>query len=792
MIGQTIGHYKIVEKLGAGGMGEVYRAEDTTLKRQVALKVLPAELAGSQERLERFQREAHTLAALDHPNIVHIYSVESDDDVHFLTMQLVRGKALGELIPENGLELDRFFEIAILLADALRAAHEKGIIHRDLKPENVMVDEEGRGKILDFGLAKLRLPEFAEDDRELPTQAMTQEGLILGTVPYMSPEQVQGRRIDHRTDLFSFGILLYEMLCGTRPFSGENTASLVSSIMRDEPEPVREVRKGLPAPLAELVAACLQKDPQERIQSAGDIRDRLQGIRREVESGQAVLTQPTTTAGRPNVWKWALPALLIVLALIVGIWVWTSRDGSTGPEGSASRITSLAVLPLQNLSGDPDQDYFVDGMTEALITDLSKISALKVISRTSAMRYKGSGKALAEIAEELDVDAVIEGSVIREGDQVGITAQLVEVATDQSLWADRYERDLTSILKLQGEVARAIAREIRVTLTAGEETVLTRARAVHPEAYEAYLRGRYHVRKMTAADLNLAEQYYELALAKDPEYASAYAGISGVWGARTYFGVLTRDAAPKMRTAALKAIELDPTAPEGHFALASLATWLEWDWDSGEREFLRAIELDPNFSDARVFYGLLLTALGRFDEARAQMERALESDPLNVMFQAYLGVALFRERRYDDAIAQCHRALSLDPSFGDAHGILAAALHKKGLFEEALEERKKQIAAGGDQEYLNALEQGEAQAGYTGAMVAAAEALVARSNPAYSISIARSYLDAGERERALEWLEKAYQARIQNMIYLRVNPIWDPLREEPGFQELQRLMNFPE
>ena len=388
MIGRTLGHYRIVRRLGAGGMGEVYRATDTTLNRDVALKVLPTELAGSQERLERFQREALTLAALDHPNIVHIYSVESDANIHFLTMQLVRGRSLAELIPEDGFDFDRFFELAIPLADALRAAHEKGVIHRDLKPDNVMVDEEGRVKILDFGLAKLKLPDFGEADRELPTQAMTQEGLVLGTVPYMSPEQVQGRPVDHRTDLFSFGILLYEMLCGRRPFAGENTASLVSAIMRDAPEPIGELAPGLPAQLAETVEGCLEKAPEARIQTAGEIRDRLAQTQQEIESGRAVPARPRP-GGRAGAWKGALLAALVIVALLLGVYAWQQRRREAPAEEVAGpQITSLAVLPLQNLSGDPEQDYFADGMTEALTSGLGRVGALRVISRRSASRYK--------------------------------------------------------------------------------------------------------------------------------------------------------------------------------------------------------------------------------------------------------------------------------------------------------------------------------------------------------------------------------------------------------------------
>jgi len=800
MIGQTLGHYKIVDRLGAGGMGEVYRAEDTTLHREVALKVLPTELATSQDRLERFQREAHTLAALDHPNIVHIYSVESaalseDQTVHFLTMQLVRGQPLAELISEDGLKLDHFFDLAIPLADALRAAHEKGIIHRDLKPENVMVDEEGRVKVLDFGLAKLRLPELAPGDSELPTQAMTQEGLVLGTVPYMSPEQVQGRPVDNRTDLFSFGILLYEMLCGRRPFAGENTASLVSSIMRDEPEPVADLKPGLPARLVEIVGRCLEKDRDSRAQTAQEIRDELQEVQREIVSGQAVLSQPIKTLKEPpsRFRKLGLLAPLVILTMIFGVFAWMNREPTTS-ESVGPQITSLAVLPLHNLSGDSEQDYFVDGMTEALITDLSKISALKVISRTSAMRYKGTDKSLADIAAELDVDAVIEGSVIREGDRVGITAQLIEVATDQSLWADRYERDLTSILKLQGEIAQAIAAEIQVTLTPQEQTLLTDTREVDPEAYEAVIKGRYHIHRFTPQDFELALQYFEKALEIDPTYAPAHIGVSRFWTFALQAGVVPPDVAgPRAKAANLKALELDPTSAEVHLGLATGTVWHDWNWAEGEAQFRRSIELDPNYAEGHIFYSHLLSILGRHDEASLQAERAIELDPLNPFFQGLYGVQLSMAGREDEAIVQFKESFERSPDLGFGHDGFADVYWKKGMFDEALAEIKAQYAISNDEEVLSALDRGNTEAGFKGAMRAAADLLSARSGTTYvaPYQVAYLYHWSGDVASAFTWLEKAYEVHSPNLPYL--DSLWfsDELRTDPRFQDLLQRMNLP-
>ena len=799
MIGQVLGHYRIVDRLGAGGMGEVYRAEDTTLHREVALKVLPTELATSQDRLERFQREAHTLAALDHPNIVHIYSVESaalseDQTVHFLTMQLVRGQPLAELISEDGLKLDHFFDLAIPLADALRAAHEKGIIHRDLKPENVMVDEEGRVKVLDFGLAKLRLPELAPGDSELPTQAMTQEGLVLGTVPYMSPEQVQGRPVDNRTDLFSFGILLYEMLCGRRPFAGENTASLVSSIMRDEPEPVADLKPGLPARLVEIVGRCLEKDRDSRAQTAQEIRDELQEVQREIVSGQAVLSQPIKTLKEPpsRFRKLGLLAPLVILTMIFGVFAWMNREPTTS-ESVGPQITSLAVLPLHNLSGDSEQDYFVDGMTEALITDLSKISALKVISRTSAMRYKGTDKSLADIAAELDVDAVIEGSVIREGDRVGITAQLIEVATDQSLWADRYERDLTSILKLQGEIAQAIAAEIQVTLTPQEQTLLTDTRQVDPEAYEAYLKGRFHWFEMTPQDLQTARMYFERALEKDPEYALAYIGLADAIATPAHIGLVSpTEVFPQAKEMILKALELDDTLAEAHDLLARFHFAWDWDWEAAEQEFQRSIQLNPNYPDVHAVYSQFLGIVGRWDRVLEEAQLALELDPQNVFYQTQVAGRLAWLGRYDEAITALQRLVEMEPTTPIGYVSLWDLYALKEMPEEALAAAKRYFELIGRSEVLDALDRGFAEAGYPGAMKLAAEILV-ESSASYGspTQIAQLYAHAGLADLTLEWLERAVIDRDTHFVYTTVDPIYAYVWTDPRYQDLRRRINLP-
>jgi serine/threonine protein kinase len=790
LIGQTLSHFQITAKLGEGGMGEVYRADDTQLRREVALKVLPQELAGSQERLERFRREAEVLASLDHPNIVTIYSVEEDHGVHFLTMQLVEGKSLAELIPEKGLPLEQILDISVSLADALRAANDRGVVHRDLKPANVMVDGEGRVKILDFGLAKLRQRPDDPDLSLLPTAAMTQEGVVLGTIPYMSPEQVQGFPVDHRTDLFSFGILLYEMITGQRPFDGNSSAAVAGALMRDSPKPAAELRSALPEALLEILERCLEKDPDLRYQSAEEVRSALEEVQLQLASGRVASARPRSPK-RYHL-RSALVAVVSLVVVLAGfaLWRWMIEPSVTG----GPVIDSLVVLPLKNLSGDPEQEYFVDGMTEALITDLSKISALKVISRSSSMRYRDSDKPLADIARELEVEAVVEGSVQREGERVGITAQLIEAATDRNLWADRYERDVTSILRLQGEIARAIAAEVRIALTPEETDLLSSAQDVDPQAHEAYLRGMFHLRRFTPQDFQTALQNFDTALEIDPDNALAHYGISQVWNYSFVLGVVQpRQGGPKALEAVKRALELDENLAEAHLGLANIKTSYEWDWQGAEKAFLRAIEINPNYAEARVFYSHLLLILGRIDEGRAQIARGLELDPLEPFFRAAYGVLLSHSGHVEDGIDIFHEVFETTPGFGFAHQPFWRALHFLGRYEEALEQARIHLENVGEVEAATAMERGYAEAGYQEAMRRAADVLAAGSGVATArpIIIAALYDDAGDRERTLEWIEKGYEIRDIDMAYLGTLLLSHEVRSDPRFLEVLDRLGTP-
>ena len=574
MIGRSLGHYRITAAIGAGGMGEVYRATDTKLGRDVAIKVLPAAMAQDAERLARFEREARSLASLNHPNIVTIYAVEEADGIRFLAMELVEGETLDTLLAPGGLPLPRFFEIAVPLADALSAAHERGIVHRDLKPANVMVTREGRVKVLDFGLAKLEAADSHPDLTSTPTESranLTSEGQVFGTVAYMSPEQARGGKVDARSDVFSLGVVLYQMVTGERPFQGASAVDMISSILRDTPPSVTDRRGDLPPHLARILRRCLEKDPRDRYQTSRDVYNELRDLRNETSSAPAAPSpRPEAVVGRRRApaararpgsgapWAAAVAAVLLGVALYAGQRSElppASRAPQTGSEPPA--IRSIAVLPLDNYSGDPGQDYFAEGMTDELTSDLATISQLRVISRGSAMQFKGANRPpTPEIAKTLNVDAIVEGSVLRAGDRVRITAQLIDARADRHLWAKSFERSSRDVLALQDELASAIAREIHVQLTPAEESRLTRAPSVNPEAYDAYLKGRYFFNRPSDENLSKAIAQFEEAIRLDPSFAPAFSGLSDAYLWAGYNeGVLTAsEARPKAKAAAEKAI----------------------------------------------------------------------------------------------------------------------------------------------------------------------------------------------------------------------------------------------
>jgi serine/threonine protein kinase/tetratricopeptide (TPR) repeat protein len=787
--GRRLGPYEILSPLGAGGMGEVLRARDTRLRRTVAVKVLPSEVSSDAERRSRFEREARSASALNHPNITTVYDIGEDEGIHYIVMELVEGKTLRELLDEGPLPTGTLLPLAAQIAEGLSKAHAAGIVHRDLKPENLMVTEDGLVKILDFGLAKLA-PQGSDVNSEMATETRaTRQGVFLGTVPYMSPEQAASRPLDHRSDQFSFGSILYEMATGKRAFRRDTMPQTLAAIIEDEPEPVRKHNDAVPEELAAIIQRCLTKDPAGRYESTQDLAKEL----------KSVPEAPSPWRARRRVLWGAAAVAVVLLGVALGQnlkGLWNQLRSRAGP----ASIESIAVLPLRNLSGDPEQEYFSDGMTEALITDLAKVSGLKVIAPHSAMRYKGTDKPLAQIAHELGVDALVEGSALRAGDSVRIMAQLIDPKTEQALWAESYERALENVLVLQGEVARAIAGEVQGALTPEQTKGLAAARPVNPEAYDAYLKGSYQWQKLTPEGLDTAQRYFDLALQKDPSYAPVYEGLAFVWFVRQRFGITPPDeAGPKVKTAALKAIELDDSSARAHQALALARSVIDWDWAGSEAEYRRAIELDPNHADPHASFAILLAQTGRIDEAVAQSERALELDPFNALFHSAYAIVLNFARRFDDAVAAARTALEMQPGHPMAQIALLNGLYLTGMRDEQLALQREWMAH--DPELVAAFERAFAEAGYEGAQRALAELMAAEwkehgvvLGPGVfgALDIAELYLYAGDQDQAMDWLEEAYHVHDPDIASIGHPLESDALGSDPRYQDLLRRLNLPQ
>jgi len=796
--GQTLSHYRLIEKIGEGGMGVVWRARDTSLDRDVALKVLPDSVADDPGRLARLEREAKALAALNHPNIVAIHSIEEDRAVRFFTMELVQGADIAKLIPNGGLPLDTFFKIAPQVADALGAAHERGITHRDLKPANVMVNSEGRVKVLDFGLAKApsRAADGSKPATGTRTLPLTREGTVVGTAPYMSPEQLKGLPPDPRSDVFSLGVMMYEMATGRRPFRGETGPELSSSILRDSPPPVHEVRETLPPHLGRVIRRCLEKDPERRYQTAKEVRNEITALKEELASaGPGGKTQPAAIDLKPARSRRRtviVGAAAVALVIAVIITARLAGFGTSSPAGPP-RFTSLAVLPFENLMNDPEQDYFVDGMQEALITDLAKIEGLRVISRGSTRRYRDSGKPIPEIAAELGVDALVEGSVLRAGGQVRITAQLIDGSSDEHLWADDYDRDLENILVLLSEVARAIAAEIEITLTPRQEAAFALAGSVHPDAHEAYLRGDHLLQRMTPAAFRDALPFFQRAVEIDPSFAQGWSRLALCHFVLVFFGVAPADETiPLSRAAAARALELDDRNAGAHGALGGLALFFDWDWETAGRELELAVRLAPTDSMIRHGYADYLGVMGDMEGSLEQVMLGRRYDPMGLLANGVVLGHLFMAGRYEQVAAEGPAIEERFPGNPTVGNFQAAALWELGRYDEAIDKRAAYL--GEDHPLVQTLRRGLAEGGPTVAMRLNAERLdeLSRTVSISPHEVARCYAQAGELDSAFEWLERAFQNRTPQLLHVVMDPRYAALRADPRYGELLRRIGFPE
>jgi eukaryotic-like serine/threonine-protein kinase len=792
MIGRTLAHYRILDKLGAGGMGDVYLARDTELERDVALKFLRPELASDAARLRRFEREAKTVAALNHPHIVTLYSVEEADGARFLTMERVTGRTLAELIPADGLSFPLLLEIAIPVASALACAHEKGITHRDLKPSNVMVADDGRVKILDFGLAKLRRASDDSESLEPTASSLTVEGTVVGTLPHMAPEQLRGEPVDARADLFSFGVLLYEMATGSRPFRGDTTADITSAILRDEPRSLVELRPTLPRRFARIVARCLEKDPRRRTQSALDLSRDLEDLTHErlgESAPQGVLSE-TGGGFRSRSKSRLLAGLAIAGVVLVAAGVsWFAAKRETGTAEGHSPIRSLAVLPFANLMNDPSQDYFVEGMQETLITNLAQLDSVRVISRTSVMRYKGEAiPPLKQIARELNVDALVEGSVLRSGNRVRITAQLIRGDTDEHIWAESYDRDLRDVLELLSDVSRSVATQIQATVVSGGRRPT--AVEIRPDAYESYLRGRHALNSLSREGLEEARERFQQAIEEDPGFAQAHSGLATIYFMQAFFGFASRaDTLPRARRTAERALELDATLGESHAVLGMIDLYYDWNWPAAGRELALAVKLAPHDIFSRHGYADYLMIEGKAEESLEQIHLARSYDPMSSFSNIIVLYHALNARRYDEVIEEGRRMLESFPEARMIHEPMGDALWMQGRYEEARAEYD--ALWGSESETARGFAEILAASGPRAARKWQADRISAGPGPVNPIVAAKLYAVAGEADAALEWLQKAYQQRFPQLLHVPSDPFFDPIRDDPRFDELVRRIGIP-
>ncbi len=779
MLGQTLGHYRVIEKIGAGGMGVVYRARDEKLDRDVALKVLPAGALAEETARQRFQTEALALSRLNHPHICTIYEVGEDGGQTYIAMEFIEGRPLSALAGDGGLPPETIARYGTQIAGALAHAHDRGLIHRDLKGSNVMITPDGRAKVLDFGLAK----RASAGGGESATQGPTEAGTVLGTLAYMAPEVLRGQPADSRSDLWALGVLLFEMAAGQLPFGGQSGFEISSAILRESPRPLPP---RIPVALRGAIQRCLAKEPGERYQRASEIEAVLEAVRTET------LAVPVELPGRAFPWPWAAAAALAALVVAVAFNVGGVRDrlpGRSGGAASAPHIESLAVLPLENLSRDPEQEYFADGMTEQLIADLAKIGTLRVISRTSVMQYKGARKLLPTIARELKVDAIVAGSVLRAGDRVRITAQLIDAATDKHLWAESYERDLRDVLALQNEVARQIAREIRATLTPDEQKRLAAEPKVDPEVHRLTLQGKFQANKLAEEPLRKAIGYFEQAIAKDPNYAPAYAGLAFAYATLSSVYARPRDVMPQAKAAALQAIRLDDTLAEARIWLGYILFNYDWDWPGVERELKRALERNPSSAEAYVVYSNLLVSQNRMPEAIAAIRRAQQLDPLSLWVQSGVAGApmiYLMARDYDRAIAESRQAQEIDPSYGWTHAALGLAYVQKGDLAAGLAAYDKAAQLDSSPLIQAMRAHGYAVAGKRREAEKFSKEVkeVYRRSYLCAYEIALTHVALGEKDQAFEWLNRAIEDRGDCIPYLGVDPRMDPIRSDPRFQKL--------
>jgi len=774
IVGQVLGHYRVLDMLGAGGMGEVYRAHDTQLERDVALKVLPARETGDDEVARaRLLREARSAALLNHPNICTVYEVGEAAGRPFIAMELVPGESLLRRLSRGPMSSAEVFVYGAQLAGALDHAHRHGVIHRDMKSGNVMISADDRVKVLDFGIAR----RDSRAEQETASRTLTQAGAIVGTLAYMSPEQLRGGTADARSDIWALGVVLYEMVTGALPFAGKTSVDLTLKIL-EEPLPVWPER--VPPALRVVIERCLEKRPESRYASSAEVQ-------------AALVTPQTATAARLQLLRrnllfrkltFALLALLVIALTAVGVWRSRTQRGTP-------QISSLAVLPLENLSADPEQAYLADGLHEGLITELSTLSGLRrVTTRSSVLHYRKTDKPLSQIARELGVDAIVTGAVQRSGDHVQLTAHLINPATDEQIWGGKFEGQVRDAITLQDELVTAIAGSIRVQLTSQDRRRIGAPPSVDPDAYDAYLKAKFQNRSREGFDA--AEKYLNDAIAKDPKFALAHYALGRIWFERADIGLEAPSKVMLKATTELqKALELDPNLSDAHYWMAIVHWSYEWDKAAAEPEYRRAIAADDKNAAAHFQYADFLMSHQRKPEWEREMRRTMELDPPNTFYRVFYGWHLVNMRRYDEGISVLKSVVN--DQADSAHMGLWGAYYRQGKYADAFAEARLFFQTIKDDDTVAALDSGYREGGYAVAMRRGGDVLAARSARQHvsAIRIARLYAHGGDKDRALQWLATGYERHEVNLVHIGVGWDWDSLRGDPRFQDLLRKMNLP-
>jgi len=829
-----LGRYEIRSLLGVGGMGEVYLAQDTSLNRKVALKVLPAEVASDQDRMRRFKQEATSAASLNHPNIAHVYEIGQANDLNFIAMEYVDGTTLRDKIHREHEELSKLLRVLQHVAEGLAKAHDAGIVHRDLKPDNIMITSDGHAKVLDFGLAKLIEPPTTGDSipsGEEPTilQQHSTPGLILGTMGYMSPEQAQGKTksIDNRSDIFSFGCILFEAITGQRPFTGNDHIEILNKLIREPAPLLAAFNPNASADLQRIVRRCLAKDPNERYQNIKDVAIELKEVRRElqesgiestvpllssdsreasseaqtirIQSQRATAESPARASSaefivnglkRHKTATIAGALLIVIAAAALGIRSYLHA------RSTEVAVESIAVIPFVNENKDPGDDWISDGLTESIINNLTQLPNLRVIARSSVFRYKGQGIDPVVVGKKLDVRAVLAGRITQRGDTMLISAELIDIRDNKQLWGEQYERRLADMLSVQREIAREITNNLRPTLSGVEQSRMNKQMTASSEAYELYLKGRFYWNKRTPSDLQKAISLFEEAVDKDPNYAMAYSGIADSYAFLTAYTVESpRQLMPKAKEAALKALALDDNLAAAHASLGQITAYYDYDFPTAEREYRRAIELNPNYAPAHQWLAEHLAAMKRNDEALAEIRRALELDPVSVIMNRIYADILVDGRKYDEAIRQYQKTIDLDPNFPTAHFFLGRAYEAKGMYDDAVRSYTRAAELGTVlKDVLVKTNDVYKKSGWKAYVQFNLDQLVVnapqRRFPAFTI--ATFYAKLGQDDEALRWLEKGYEERDFRMTVLSVSFEFDRLRSDPRFRELVRRMGLPE